>query len=279
VGAIALLANPESGSGEADEVEDLLRDHGTEVSRFGLDQAIDVLASDPERIVVAGGDGSVGCAAEVAARARAPLAVVPVGTANDFARALEIPLDPGEAAELAVRGTRTERLDLGAVNERPFVNAASAGLSPVAARKAHGLKRVLGPLAYTIGALRAGLTAEPVDCRVRCDRAELFAGRAWQVTVACTGAFGGGAGVEADPHDGILDVVVIESTSRARLAVHAYGMRAGRVERQAGVITGEGREIEIDTHRRTAFNVDGELVEADALRFTVAPRAFEVVVG
>jgi diacylglycerol kinase (ATP) len=97
------------------------------------------------------------------------------------------------------------------------------------------------------------------------------------VTVACTGAFGGGAGVEADPRDGILDVVVIEAGSRARLALHAYGMRAGRVERHTGVITGDGREVEVDTDERTSFNVDGELVDAAALRFTVRPRAFEVV--
>ena len=238
MGAVALLANPQSGSGEADRVEELLCDRGADVSRFSLDEATAVLESEPQRIVVAGGDGSVGCAADVAARAPAPLAVVPVGTANDFARALGIPLDVAEATELAVRGTRTRPLDLGAAGERPFVNAASAGLSPAAARKAHGLKRVLGPLAYTVGALRAGLTAQPLGCQVRCDGDELFAGRAWQVTVACTGAFGGGAGVEADPRDGILDVVVIEAGSRARLALHAYGMRAGRVERHAGVING-----------------------------------------
>jgi diacylglycerol kinase (ATP) len=279
VGGIILLANPESGSGEADRAERLLRDRGAEVSRYRLDEATSAIASLPQRVVVAGGDGSIGCGAEIAARAGAPLAVVPVGTANDFARAMEIPLDPTEAAELAVRGSRTERLDLGAFDGRPFVNAASAGLSPVAARKAHGLKRVLGPLAYTVGALRAGLTAEPVRCKVRCDGDELFGGRAWQVTVACTGAFGGGAGVEADPRDGILDVVVIEATSRARLAIHAYGVRAGRIERHAGVITGAGPAVEIDTDRRTGFNVDGELVDADEVRVTVEPRAFEVVVG
>lgn len=280
MGRIALLANPESGSGEADRVERLLRDRGAAVTRFGLGEAIGAaVGSDPQRVVVAGGDGSVGCAAEAAARARVPLAVVPVGTANDFARAMGIPLDPAEAAELAVRGRRTERLDLGAFDGRPFVNAASAGLSPVAARKARGLKRILGPLAYAVGALRAGLTAEPVRCRVRCDGAEVFGGRAWQVTVACTGAFGGGAGVEADPRDGVLDVVVIEATSRPRLAIHAYGVRAGRIERHAGVVTGAGRQVEVDTGRRTDFNVDGELVDADQVRCTVEAQAFELVVG
>ncbi|MCD6014832.1 MAG: methylglyoxal synthase [Solirubrobacterales bacterium] len=276
---IALLANPESGSGDADEVEALLRDRRVEVTRFGLDEQSNLIASRPERIVVAGGDGSIGSAAEVAVRAGVALAVVPVGTANDFARAIGIPLDHAAAVEIAARGKLTTRLELGRADGRPFVNAASAGLSPVAARRAHGLKRLLGPFAYATGALRAGLTATPVRSRVRCDGVELFSGRAWQVTVACTGAFGGGAAVAADPHDGILDVVVIEAGSRARLAVRAYGLRAGRIEAQSGVITGSGREVEVDTDASAGFNVDGELLEADRLRLTVDPRAFEVVVG
>ncbi len=57
------------------------------------------------------------------------------------------------------------------------MNAASAGLSPVAAREAHGLKRALGPLAYTVGALRAGLFAEPVTARVDVDGRPRFDGR------------------------------------------------------------------------------------------------------
>ena len=113
---------------------------------------------EPERIVVAGGDGSIGCAAGAAGGAAVPLGVVPVGTANDFARALGLPDDLDEAVELAATGARTRRLDLGAAGERPFVNAASAGLSPVAAGEAHGLKSALGPLAYAVGALRAGLS-------------------------------------------------------------------------------------------------------------------------
>ena len=276
---LALLANPESGSGEAGEVEALLSQRGAKVSAFGLDQCDAAAKAEVERIVVAGGDGSVACAAEAAGRAAVPLAVVPVGTANDFARALAIPQDTEQAVRLAVEGTRTRGLDLGRLDDRPFVNAASAGLSPLAARKAHGLKRLLGPFAYAVGALRAGLSAEPVACRVRCDGRESFSGRAWQVTVACTGAFGGGAGIEADPHDGVLDVVVIEAGSRARLIVHAYGMRAGSVERQRRVLTCSGAEIEVETDGRTGFNVDGELLEAEHLRFTVERSAFEVVVG
>ena len=273
-----MLANPGSGSGEADQVERLLRERETEVIRLDLDRAADVLAALPERIVVAGGDGSIGCAADLAGRADVPLAVVPVGTANDFARALELPTEVEPAVELAVNGTRTRRLELGRVGKRPFVNAASAGLSPRAARKAEGLKSALGPLAYTLGALRVGLTAAPISCRVTCDGNELFAGRAWQITVACTGAFGGGSAVAADPADGVLDVVMIEAGSRARLIVHAYGLRAGRVERQRGVISGQGTEVGVETDGDAGFNVDGELLDGETLRFSVEPAAFELVV-
>lgn len=275
--ALALLTNPESGRGRAGEVERMLREQGAEVRTFGLDERDDAVAWGPERIVVAGGDGSLGCAAEAAARARVPLAVIPVGTANDFARAHELPLDPADASRLAVEGTETRALELAWMDERPFVNAASAGLSPVAARNAHGLKRTLGPLAYSVGALRAGLGAHPVGCRVRCDGESLFDGAAWQVTVAATGAFGGGSAVEADPQDGELDVVVIEAGSRARLLVHAYGLRAGGVEAQRGVHSGRGCVVEVHTDGKTGFNVDGERVDVGEAGFRIERGAFELV--
>jgi diacylglycerol kinase family enzyme len=227
--------------------------------------------------VVAGGDGSVGPAAAAAAGAGVPLAVVPVGTANDFARAMEIPLDAAEACRIAVEGEDTRAVDLARIGDRPFVNAASLGLSPAAAERADGLKRLLGPLAYSVGAVRAGVAAKPVPCRVACDGESLHDGEAWQVSVAVTGAFGGGAGVDADPHDGRLDVVVIEAGSRLRLLAHAYGLRAGGVESQRGVLSGRGREVEVRTEGPVPFNVDGELIEADSPALRVEPRAFTLV--
>lgn len=246
---------------------------------FGLEERDEAVAWRPQRLVVAGGDGSVGVAAEAAARAGVPLAVVPVGTANDFARALELPLDPTEACRLAVHGEKTRLLELAWIEDRPFVNLASAGLSPVAADKAQGLKRVLGALAYPVGALRAGLGADPVACRVSCDGRPLFEGSAWQVSVAVTGAFGGGAGVEADPSDGVFDVVVIEAGSRARLVLHAYGLRMQKVESQRGVHKARGRNVEVRTDGQTGFNVDGERVDLDRARFRIRQGAFALVHG
>ena len=281
MGRVALLTNPESGSGEAASVEQELRALGADLSLHPIQKPESALEDEPERIVVAGGDGSVGPAAAVASRARIPLAVVPVGTANDFARALGIPDDPAAACRIAAGGTRTRRIELGRMDERPFVNVASLGLPPAAAQRSGGLKRWLGALSYTVGAIRAGLTARPVTCRVADgDAGELYSGPAWQATLACSGAFGGGSQVDADPADGLLDAVVVAAGSRVRLVALAYGLRAGGLARQRGVHSRRAASFEVEVGPRTPFNVDGELCTRSGLvEFTIDPHPVDVVVG
>ena len=114
------------------------------------------LAPGIDRVVLSSGDGGVGPAAEAAGAAGVPLAVIPSGTANDFARRMRLPDDPRQAARLAVRGEHRRRLDLARMGDRPFVNVATAGLAVAATRRASPLKRVLGPLAYLAGAAAAG---------------------------------------------------------------------------------------------------------------------------
>jgi diacylglycerol kinase family enzyme len=288
MGRIALLANPESGQGEADEVERELRDLGADVTRFAIQDAEEALeAAAVARIVVAGGDGSLGLAASVASRAGVPLGVIPVGTANDFARAFDIPDELDEAVRLAAEGERTRRIELGRMSGgdgergRPFVNVASLGLPPAAAKRAGGLKKSLGPLAYAVGGIRAAVAASPVRCRiVDADGGELYSGKVWQATVASSGHFGGGSRVEADPSDGMLDAIAVEAGSRARLALRAHGMRTGTLEGQSGVHTGRSRAFTVALEEKTAFNVDGELcVRSGEVRFTVDADAVEIVTG
>jgi diacylglycerol kinase family enzyme len=282
---IALLANLESGSGGAEDVPELLRRAGAEVEAFGFADTDAALASSPDVIAVAGGDGSIGSAAAAAAKAGLPLAVIAVGTANDFAGVAGLPDDPAAACELAASGGSHRRYELGRAGELPFVNVASVGLSPQAAEEAHGLKDRIGALAYPAGAVKAGATADPVTCEVECDGERIHAGEAWQVSVACTGAFGGGASLEADASDGKLDVVVIEGRSRARLVKHAYGLRVGSVEGQQGVIDARCGTVTVRLNPGECMNVDGEVIEARDLAadgrigFRVDPDRFDLIVG
>jgi diacylglycerol kinase family enzyme len=209
-----------------------------------------------------------------------PLAVVATGTANDFARETGLPRDLDAACALAADpGARTVTFELARAGERPFVNAASCGLSVVAAHRATPLKPRLGPLAYAAGALRAGLTGRPVDARVQVEDGEtVHDGPAWQVIVGATGAFGAGSGIEeADPRDHLLDVVVVPAGSRAALVRHAFGLRTGRIARQRGVVHARARAFTIATPAQTEWNIDGEVCDPASASFANHDEAYEVV--
>jgi diacylglycerol kinase (ATP) len=278
---VALVANERAGSNEAARCADRLRSFGAEVVPFGIEEAGEAAASGVDRLVVAGGDGSIGPAAAAAGRAGIPLAVVAAGTANDFAARLGLPTGISAACRLAVHGTKLRSMELGWMNgERPFVNVANAGLPAPAAERAHDWKGRFGPLAYAAGAVTAGVSAKPLICLVVCDGRELLAGEAWQVTVAASGAFGAGASIEeADPTDGALEVVAIEAGPRAGLVSLAYHLRRGSLTSHPRAYHVHCDHAEVQVPDRTRFNVDGEVVAAGDARFRAAKGAFRLVVG
>ncbi len=98
-----------------------------------LPAVLDALGGGPRLIVAAGGDGTVGAVADCLAASGGVLGILPLGTSNDFARSLHIPVDPGRAAALLTEGKIAD-VDLGrlvAPQQRPrhFVHAATAGLN------------------------------------------------------------------------------------------------------------------------------------------------------
>ncbi len=281
---IALSANTQSGGGlDPEPLAKAMREHGAEVELFGCDAAeLERLeATRPDRIAVAGGDGTIGPAAATAGRLGIPLAVIATGTANDFARANELPAGPLEAAALAATGTVTRDLELGRLADgRPFVNVASAGLAAKAAQHADPFKKLLGPLAYGFGALRAAATEAPLRVRVRVDGADRFEGGAWQLIVAAGGAFGGGSEIGvADPGDGELDVTILPAGSRVALARRAWGLRRGTIEQQKPVEHHRGSVVEVELPDGIELNVDGEIREGGLERVTVERAAYALVVG
>jgi diacylglycerol kinase family enzyme len=281
---VALIANRASGGGlDPGPLVDVMRARGAAVEVHGCepDDLEAAARGRPERLAVAGGDGTVGAVAELAGRLDVPLAVIPAGTANDFVRANDLPDDARRAAALAVDGRELRRLELGHLSDgRPFVNVASAGLASVAAQRARPLKPRLGPLAYAVGAVRAAASAAPLRCAVRADGRTVFEGGAWQVIVAVTGAFGGGSGIgRADPEDGVLDVTVLPGGSRLGLVRRAWGLKRHTIAEQGDVPHARGHVIEVDVPPGTEFNADGEVRDRGLDRITVTRDAFALVVG
>lgn len=284
---LLLIANHRSRRGaEPDRLAAELERAGAELVGRQPIEGLDAGAADgAERVVVAGGDGSVAPAAVLARALDVPLAVLAVGTANDFARALDLPRDLQGAVALAVAPSpRLADCELGWIDgERPFVNVASAGLASIAARRARPHKARFGPLAYGYGALRAGLSAAPLELRVELDGVRLHSGPCWQVVVAVTGAFGAGSGIaDTDAADGQLDVVLIPSGSRLGLFRRAWGLRTHSIAEQRGVVRARGRAVRLATLDGSPLelNVDGEIatLASGSAALTVVAPAFRCVV-
>ena len=109
---------------------------------------------------------------------------------------------------------------------------------------------------------------------MKVDGETVYDGRSWQVIVAVSGAFGGGSGVaEADPDDGVLDVVVLPAGSRLGLARRAYGLRTRTIASQHDVDHHRGHVVEVELPPNSELNVDGEIRQHGLDRVTVEPRA------
>jgi diacylglycerol kinase family enzyme len=268
---VLLVTNPNSGTADAVDPASVLVERGCSVTVVEIADAARWADGDlpgstrgVERVVVAGGDGSIGCAARLALRLDVPLGVVPAGTANDFARAVELPSDLERACVLAATGDQLRDVDLAFVDGTPFVNVASFGLAPHAAEKAKPLKSPLRALAYPFGAAAAAVTGKPVNVVATVDGEVAWSGKAWQAMIASTGAFGGWAQT-GSTHlgDGNLDVVIVPAgRGLPRLAFDAAALIRGELADRDGVLHVRGKTIELVLRRAPQMVVDGEVVDA-----------------
>jgi YegS/Rv2252/BmrU family lipid kinase len=236
--------------------------------------------------VVVGGDGSVHTAVAALRRlgelsAGEALGLVPLGTGNDLARTLGVPLDPAAAARALLTG-RARPLDLlvddaGGV----VVNAAHLGVGAEAADRAGALKDRLGKAAYAVGSVLAGAGATGWDLRVAVDGEPVgLDGPVLMVGVANGRTIGGGAELapDAEPDDGLLDVVVATSTGPVARLRFGVALREGEHVERDDVLTVRGRTVRV-TGDAFPVNADGELEEATASRtWTVEPAAWSLVV-
>jgi diacylglycerol kinase (ATP) len=242
-----------------------------------------VLADGHDLVVVGGGDGTVSCAAGRVAGTNVVLGVLPLGTANDFARTLEIPNNLAEACATVAEGKVVD-IDLGRANGEPFLNVASVGLS-VAVTEALSprLKRYIGPLSYSIATLLAYTRHKPFRARLEFpdgDHEPLELGDLLQVAVGNGRHYGGGNTVSptAGIDDHLLDIYAIlagplrEHVSIARLLKDGSFIEHDRVHHLTS------RSVRVVTEPPLPVNLDGEIATTTPAEFTVQRNAVHVLV-
>jgi diacylglycerol kinase (ATP) len=287
-GARALLiVNQQSRSGreQGDEAEAALEAAGLTVvrgharSREDVSRLIQESAGEVGRVVVGGGDGSINAAASGVIATGLPLGILPLGTANDLARTLGLPLDLAAAVRVIADG-RTRFIDLGEVNGYPFFNVASLGFGVDLTRAlTSDAKKRWGPLGYAIAGLR-------VLRRLRPFHAEITVGgqrnlsRTVHLAVGNGRHYGGGMTVseEAAIDDGRLDVSSLEVASVWGLLRLLPALRSGHTGDWTEIRTLVGQEIQVATRRERSVNADGEIVTRTPATFRVRHHAVSVYV-
>lgn len=242
-----------------------------------------VIASEPDLLVVGGGDGTVGCAAARTAGTDVVLGVLALGTANDFARTLEMPDDPAAAVHQMLAGKVVD-VDLGRANDHAFLNVASFGLSVgVTRRLTAGMKRRLGPLAYPVATLGAYRRHRPFAARLEFpedDHEPMELDDLLQVAVGNGRHYGGGNTIapNASLDDDLLDVYAIV---RGRLVDHvsiARLLKDGTFIEHDQVHHVTTRAVRVSTDGAMPVNLDGEIATSTPTVFRLDRNALHVAV-
>jgi YegS/Rv2252/BmrU family lipid kinase len=224
-------------------------------------------------IVVGGGDGTISSVVDLLAYRDVVLGVLPIGTANSFARTVGVPLDLSGAIDVVVDG-RVADVDLGMVNDDYFANAAAIGLATSIARGIDpAVKRTLGRAGYLIVGLWQLLRHGHFRCTVTADgRTRSF--DALEVRVA-NGAYQGGIEVAGEAHVESHDLVVQMITGRSRASILGFWTRAilGLPLRGTGVEVLRAESFALSTDPPQYVSIDGEPLVRTPIRARVARQA------
>lgn len=235
------------------------------------------------RLILGGGDGTVSSVVDFLADRDVVLGLLPLGTANDFARTLEIPSDVNGACETIANGKIVD-VDLGLAGDNYYVNLASVGVSVgVTESLSPGLKKRAGAIAYPVAAMRAFFKHEPFTARLSFpdgDHEPIEYERLLQVGVG-NGRFYGGGMIVSDTStidDSTLDVYTIKVGRHRDMFGVARYLKSGDFIQSGNVTHYRTPRVVLETEPDLPVNIDGEIVARTPQTFGVARNALRVLV-
>ncbi|MEV5319834.1 diacylglycerol kinase [Streptomyces sp. NPDC052687] len=290
---ITLLVNPTAGrgrgAGAARPAACALRAAGFSVRTVlgtdagdALARARAAVADGTGALIAVGGDGMAGLALQAVAGTRVPLGLVAVGTGNDFARALGLPVrDPAAAGRLiagALKGSRLDDIDLGRVGDRWFGTVLASGFDSRVNDRGNRMRWPAGRLKYDLAMLAELAAFRPFPYRITLDDGAVREVEATLVAVGNGSSYGGGMRIcpGADLTDGLFDITVVgDCTRRTLLRVFPRVYRGGHVDHPK-VTVHRAAKIEIAAAGITGY-ADGEPLGPLPLTARCVPAAVRVI--
>ncbi len=283
-----LIVNAHSRTGQAsfDEARRLIEEAGIRLiaahpledpSKLN-DTVREAVRQGAPMVIVGGGDGSLSCAVDDLVDRDCVFAVLPLGTANSFARTIGIPLDLPGAVQAIATGRR-KRIDLGVINGDYYANAAAIGLSPLIGNSVpHKLKKYLGRVGYLIWATWCLFHFKPFKLTVEAD------GKAHRMSVLevriANGRFHGGVEIldDTDVDSGDIVVQAVVGHYRTRLIWNWLATYFKLPQRHDTTVDYRGKRLRVVTEPPLPISIDGEVLAHTPADVCVAERAIEVVV-
>ena len=267
---VRFIYNPYSGENvilhELDEVINIHQEEGYQIVPYRISkdkcasEALDIVNKDYAYILIAGGDGTVDTIvnAMMERNIKIPIAILPVGTANDFGKFIDMPHDVKEACK-RILSTKPTPVDIGKINDKYFINVASTGLFTDVSQKTDiNLKNTIGKLAYYLKGLEELPNFRRLKVKLKSKEVE-YNGEMYLILVF-NGQTAGNfkLATKADISDGYLDVIMIKAVQIFELLPLFIKILKGEHLDSDKVLYFKTDDIIIESNEDIVTDIDGE---------------------
>ena len=282
-----LLINPHARLGNKVRLQTIhyLKNLGFELIEESVSQSknlshiIQQYSGQIELVIIASGDGTISAAIEGLLSTQIPLGILPLGTANNLARTLEIPLSLPKACKIIANG-KTRPIDLGCLNGKYFLNVAGLGLSTTINQQVtKDFKRRWGVLAYIATALKIANQFPAFEVEICWDNQSIKT-KTRQVTICNGRYYGSGLIVTEDAaiDDQRLDLYSLEIENWWQALTLLPSLMRGNYVNCRGIRTLQGIKFELYTPKPCPMDIDGEVLAQTPAYFHLLPQALSVFV-
>ena len=289
---IMLLYNPHSGNGsfhtQLDLVVEACQRKGFQLVPFKMlrdssydSLLLDLKSGDYEKIIIAGGDGTINICVNkmLDLGINLPIALFPIGTANDFATCLHIPRDLKSMIAVALDDVYAN-VDVGTCNDKYFINVAAFGqLADVSQKTDPALKHILGVYAYYIKGLSEIMSIKPR--RVKITTPEKVYDEEIFFLAALNGGSAGGfdrLAPKSEVSDGLLDVIFFKKMPKMNYAPLFFNVLMGNHEENEYVVSMKASELLIESEDPIATDIDGEYGESLPIKLGIVEKKLRIAV-
>ena len=289
---LLFICNITAGAGTAQagwqRVHDCMQQAGftfeyrmTEYAGHAVELAKEAVERGERDIVAVGGDGTLNEVLQGVWGNPCRIGIIPAGTGNDYARSLQIPTDPEQAAQVIMNG-KCAPYDVGLANGMPFLNNAGLGIDVSIVELTARISRKLhiGKLSYILATIWMLLTYRFPEVRIWVDDVLAYEGRLMLCSMGNGQYIGGGmcALPLAKADDGLFDVCIVSRIPRWKCLFLFAKFIKGKHLDLSCVKYLNGKHVRIESQYIPSFEMDGNVISSIPQEFTIQPSAMEIFV-